>query len=99
MEHYKNMILANAAITNQIYLTTANKDGLMSMKRRDFTDDVLRATVQHMMTHAKHNGRAAFSWKVQDDKKATLAYIPDEFLDEFLEWCDSIGYEKIEVEE
>ena len=99
MEHYKNMILANVAITNQIYLTTENKNGLMSMKRRDFTDEVLRATVQNMMIHAKRNGRAAFSWKVQDDKKATLAYIPDEILDDFLEWCDSVGYKKSEAEE
>lgn len=52
-EDYKQMVLANAIITNIIYLTTFNKDGTMSAKRRDFTEEVLRVTVENMMSHAE----------------------------------------------
>lgn len=95
-EDYKQMVLANAIITNTIYLTTSNKDGTMSAKRRDFTEEVLRATVENMIGHAEQNGRAVFSWRTNKYGVATLAYIPNHLHDSFLNWCDEVGYGKIE---
>lgn len=95
-EHYKQMILANAGISNKIYLTTSNKDGSMSMKRRDFTEEVLRAAVGNMMGYQKDTGRAVFSWEVNEDEKATLAYIPSHLRNNFLDWCDEVGYKTLE---
>lgn len=92
-EDYKQMVLANAIITNIIYLTTFNKDGTMSAKRRDLTEEVLRATVENMMSHAERSGRAVFSWGGSGDV-ATLAYIPNHLHDSFLNWCDEVGYKK-----
>lgn len=93
-EHYKNMILANAAITNTIYLTTGNKDGTMSLKRRNFTEEVLQAAMLNMKEHAESNGRAVFSWELMDGTKGTLAYIPDELHDKFIEWCEKENYSR-----
>ena len=95
-EHYKQMILANAGISNKIYLTTSNKDGSMSMKRRDFTEEVLRSAVGNMMGYQKDTGRAVFSWEVNEDEKATLAYIPNHLHNNFLDWCDEVGYKTLE---
>ncbi|WP_430508566.1 DUF7446 family protein, partial [Lactococcus cremoris] len=90
-EVYKNMVIANAAISNDIYLTTINKDGMMSLKRKVITEDVLRATVQNMKKDAERNGRVVYSWSASD-KVVTLAFIPDELRVQFLKWCDEVGY-------
>ena len=95
-EVYKNMVIANAAISNDIYLTTINKDGMMSLKRKVITEDVLRATVQNMKKDAERNGRVVYSWSA-GDKVVTLAFIPDELRVQFLKWCDEVGYLRTDV--
>lgn len=95
-EVYKNMVIANAAISNDIYLTTINKDGMMSLKRKVITEDVLRAAVQNMKKDAERNGRAVYSWSASD-KVVTLAFIPDELRVQFLKWCDEVGYLRTDV--
>ena len=95
-EVYKNIVIANAAISNDIYLTTINKDGMMSLKRKVITEDVLRATVQNMKKDAERNGRVVYSWSASD-KVVTLAFIPDELRVQFLKWCDEVGYLRTDV--
>ncbi|MCT0052076.1 DUF7446 family protein [Lactococcus lactis] len=95
-EVYKNMVIANAAISNDIYLTTINKDGMMSLKRKVITEDVLRAAVQNMQKDTERNGRAIYSWSA-GNKIVTLAFIPDELRVQFLKWCDEVGYSRTAV--
>lgn len=95
-EVYKNMVIANAVISNDIYLTTINKDGMMSLKRKVITEDVLRAAVQNMQKDTERNGRAIYSWDASG-KIATLAFIPDELRVQFLKWCDEVGYSRTNV--
>lgn len=95
-EVYKNMVIANAVISNDIYLTTINKDGTMSLKRKVITEDVLLAAVQNMQKYSEINGRAVYSWSASD-KIVTLAFIPDELRVQFLKWCDEVGYSRTNV--
>lgn len=95
-EAYKNMTIVNAAISNDIYLTTLNKDKTMSLKRKVVTEDVLMSTVQHMYKDVESHGRAIYSWSAGEEL-LTLAYIPKELREQFLEWCEEVGYLRTDV--
>lgn len=92
---FQNMVLSNAMMSNNIYLSEKTASGsIMSNKRRDFTEETLQASVIHMKEHAASTGKAVFSWKMPDQSKGTLAFIPDELFDSFNQWCETNNYKK-----
>lgn len=94
-KHFQNMVLSNAMMSNNIYLSEKSEsESIMSEKRRDFTKETLQASVIHMQEHAKSTGKAVFSWKMPDQSKGTLAFIPDELYESFNQWCENNNYKK-----
>jgi len=53
----EKLAIRNAFLSNEIYLTTLDKEGTMTDKRKVVTDEVLKATFQYMMTNHKRTGK------------------------------------------
>ncbi|EGC8323872.1 hypothetical protein ACM48N_001209 [Listeria monocytogenes] len=47
---YENLELIVTAVGGKIYLSTLNKDGYMSIARKEMTEDVLRVAMEYFET-------------------------------------------------
>lgn len=97
-EHYKQFVITNSALGNDIYLGKKVKDGLLGSLRKNVTEEVLGTTMLHMKKDASENGRAIYAWQLKDEI-ATVAYIPEELKAKFMDWCKEVGYENNKKEE
>ncbi|EAE9314757.1 hypothetical protein BVM15_14185 [Listeria monocytogenes] len=56
---FENLELIVTAVGGKIYLSTLNKDGYMSIARKEMTEDVLRVAMEYFMTNQlkQHNSQ------------------------------------------
>ncbi|WP_207578124.1 DUF7446 family protein [Listeria seeligeri] len=48
---YENVELVVSSVAGKIYLSTLDKDGYMSVDRKEMTEDVLRVAMEYFMTN------------------------------------------------
>lgn len=64
------------ALGNRIEYATTNGKGLITGKREDITDDVIKAVFQHLMGEHKRNNRGAKSFGYEFEGLGEIHYHP-----------------------